>query len=314
MRYFRTYPWAFQMLLFLLMIFTLISGTVVIIGSVFQKLSGYPFSQMAGITVSSPQPLINAALVVQGVSSVLVWMLSPLLFAYLSTPRPAQYLGLRAPGKAVQPLLAILVMLGAMPVLSAISDLISHINFSASVKAGQEANEAMTNAFLHTTSFGGFLAAFLVMAIIPAVGEELFFRGIFMRFIRQRTRNMIIPVVFTAVTFAYVHSNIYGFLSIFLAGVLLAVIYNLTGSIWCSILAHMFFNGSQIILSYLGNDHPAVKAYLESNNTSYTLVAIGAAVFAASFYLLLKNKTPLPPNWADNFTPAELQELKNEQQ
>src|ERR1039458_7963457 len=108
------------------------------------------------------------------------------------------------------------------------------------------------SSFLNMPTFAAFIRAFIVMAIIPAVGEEMFFRGIMLRFTKKLTRNMVFSVIFTATVFALSHTNIYGFISIFLAGVLLAVIYNLTGSLWCSIVAHLFFNGFQIVVSYLG--------------------------------------------------------------
>ena len=117
---------------------------------------------------------------------------------------------------------------------------------------------------------------------------------------------MVFPILFTAAVFSYTHSNIYGYLSIFIAGVLLAVIYNLTGSLWCSIVGHLFFNGTQVTLSYLGTRNGAIKTIMTSNTMPVYLVIAGATVFCISFYLLLKNKTPLPPNWSDNFTRDEL--------
>jgi membrane protease YdiL (CAAX protease family) len=176
------------------------------------------------------------------------------------------------------------------------------------VKAAQEASDNMFNAFLNIQSFASFIKVFFIMAVVPAVGEEMFFRGVLMRFARQRSRTMVFPIIFTAVVFAYSHTNIYGYLSIFSAGVLLAVIYNLTGSIWCSILGHLSFNGMQVTLSYLGNHSPSIKAFMASNTVPIYLIIGGAVVFGLSFYLLLKNKTPLPDNWSDNFIPGELSE------
>jgi len=132
----------------------------------------------------------------------------------------------------------------------------------------------------------------------------MFFRGVFMKFVKKRTRTMLWPVIFTAVIFSATHTNVYGYISIFLAGALLAVIYYLTGSLWCSIIAHMFFNGFQVVLSYLGGTNAAVKAFEESSSTPVWFVVGGAIVFAGSFYLLLKNKTPLADNWTDDFPPS----------
>jgi hypothetical protein len=308
MRYFRDYPWGLQLLLFGLMFFTLLMGLGGVIPVIFTKSTGYSFEQLAGLGPASLPALVHLAILMQGIMSIFTFLVPAMLFAYLSTPRPLQYLGLRAPGKSIQIVLVIFIMLGATPVLQLLEGLISKINFGATIKAEQDASDNMMNAFLNMTSFAGFIKVFVVMAIIPALGEEMFFRGMIMRFVKQRSRNMVLPVLFTATLFASVHGNIYGLLSIFVAGVLLSVIYYITGSLWCSIVAHLSFNGTQVILAYLANYNNPVKNYLGQNSIPIYLVIIGAAVFIASFYLLLKNKTPLPADWSDNFTQQELAE------
>jgi len=306
MKYFRSYPWGLQLFLFLVMVFTMLSCAGVIITSVFTKMTGFTLLQLEGVGPNSPQALINTGIWMQGLTSIFIFTLPALLFAYLSTPRPGAYLGFRAPGKTIQFALVIFIMLGATPILMTLEGLISHINFGPKIKAEQEASDNIYNAFLNMPTFASFIKVFCIMAIIPAIGEELFFRGVLMRFAKQRSRNMVFPILFTAAVFSYSHSNIYGYLSIFIAGILLAVIYNLTGSIWCSILAHLSFNGMQVILSYMGNHNAVVKTFMASSSVPIYLVLCGAVVFGISFYLLLKNKTPLPANWSDNFTIEEL--------
>jgi membrane protease YdiL (CAAX protease family) len=172
----------------------------------------------------------------------------------------------------------------------------------------------------------------VIMAIVPAIGEEMFFRGILLRFVRKgvvnrairradRTgnpvetgRTMFIPIIFTAAFFAMSHSNPYGYPSIFLAGVLLAVIYNLTGSLWCNIIGHLFFNGTQVILAYVGGTNDAVKKFMDGSSVPAYMIVSGAIVFGISFYLLWKNRTPLQANWSDDFTPMELAFFREENQ
>lgn len=302
-----------QLLLFLLMTFTFLSGVSAIVLSTFTKITGYPLTAIADISTVSPYALIKAARVMQGLQNAFIFMLPALAFAYLCHPRPAAYLGLRKPGKSMHFLLAVTTMLGAMPIFMLIQSLMQQINFGASVKAEQLKLENMMQAMMNMPNIASFLTTFLIMAVIPGIGEELFFRGVLMRFAKQRTRHFIVPALFSAVVFSYAHSNAYGFVSIFLAGLLLAYIYYLTSSLWCSILAHTLFNGSQIILHYIGNNNATVKAMLETNAMlPIGFVISGAALFAVSLWLLLKNTTPLPANWTDDFTPKELEELKND--
>lgn len=296
MKYFRTYPWALQLLLFLLMIFTMASLGQVCLGLLIPRIYHVSLSDVARVSSNSPRQLINASLIAQGILSFMLFAAPSLLFANLAHPSPTKYLGLKAPKRPLHLLLSILVILGAMPVLIAIEAGMSHIDMGADMRSKQAAAEAVQQAYLAMPDIGSFIRTFTVMAIIPALGEELLFRGMLMRFARQRTRTMIAPMLFTAVFFALAHSNYYGMPSIFMAGLLLATIYYLTGSLWCSIVAHLFFNGTQIIINYL---NPGTAA--TDNSIHWGLTIGGAILFAASFFLLIKTKEPLPNNWYKDF-------------
>jgi membrane protease YdiL (CAAX protease family) len=312
MKYFRSYPWGMQLLLFLMMIVTMMGVGMSVLFMLLPKFSNYSYDQLvkqlATINEHSPAQLIKTALIVQGVSNLFLFIVPALLFSYLSHPQPGPYLGLKAPGKKIQILLTILVMLGAAPVLQLFESLVGLIDFGTAIKEKQALNNNMMSAFLNMPDLASFIRVFIIVAVMPAFGEEIFFRGVMLRFAKKRSRTMVFPIVFTSAVFAYTHSNIYGLLSIFFAGILLAVIYNLTGSLWCSIVGHLFFNGIQVILSYAGNNNTAVKAFMSSDFIPWYLVVGGAVIFAGSFYLLLKNKTPLPPDWAEDFTQVELAE------
>ncbi|MBX2905263.1 MAG: CPBP family intramembrane metalloprotease [Taibaiella sp.] len=308
MKYFREYPWGFQLSLFLLMAFTFISGASAIVQSVLPKATGHSIEEILAFTTGGSASLKHAFLAFQALNSVSVFFLPAAVFAYLATPRPAAYLGVRKPGKPVHWLLSVLIMAGAMPVLMMIQQLMHNIDFGPGLKASHEAQMKLSEALMVMNSPAEFISVFLVMAITPAIGEELFFRGVFLRFVRKRTLNMVVPVLFTAVIFSFVHPNLYGYISIFLAGVLLAVIYQLTGSILCSMAGHLYFNGLQVVLLYFGNSNATIKDFVSREQVSWTFVTAGAAVFAGSFYLLLKSATPLPVNWTDDFSRAEIDE------
>jgi membrane protease YdiL (CAAX protease family) len=305
MNYFRAYPWGLQFLLFVLMGFTLMwfGGSMAYL--LLPKITGINLADIENINDHSPTGLVDIAIKVQGLLNFTSFFVPAFLFAYLAHPRPSGYLGLQAPGKNIQAPLAILLMLGVSPLLMVADELISHINFGSAIKKFQADNDSTMSAFLNISDLKGFIRVFTMMAIVPAFGEELFFRGVLMRMFKKRTAGFVPAIALSAFFFAFMHFNVYGFLSIFAAGFMLATIYYLTGSIWCSILAHMFFNGFQIILSYMGSTNGAVKSFIADNSVPYYLVIVGLLVSGISFYLLLKYKTPLTPKWTDDFEGEE---------
>jgi len=144
----------------------------------------------------------------------------------------------------------------------------------------------------------------VVVAIIPGLGEELFFRGLLMRFAAKRTRNIYFPLVLSSLMFALLHTNVYGMLSIFLAGLILGSFYYLTGSLWSSILAHICFNGFQVLLIYFSKDGAAAQA-MEHHSVPVPLVIGSTFICAGAYYLLWKNRTPLAADWHADYSREE---------
>ena len=306
-RYLRTYPWYFQLLMFVLMVFTLFSFVNLIAQALLPKITGYSVNAILSINEQSPKTLVNASLLMQGIMHIGIFLLPACLFAYLTHPRPISYLGIRKPGKNIQWLLVIFIALGAIPVFMSMASIFQSLHWKWADEA-QQRIENLEKPYLNMNSSADLLRVFAVMAILPAVGEELFFRGIIMRFAKKRSRGMRFPILITSTMFALFHFTAYGFFPILFAGILLGLIYYLTGSIVCSMLFHLLNNGLQIILMYVAKDNAQLKSLVDSNSLPVYLPIAGLIVFGISFYLLWKNRTPLPADWASDFTEAELSE------
>ena len=106
----------------------------------------------------------------------------------------------------------------------------------------------LTNLFLETRSMADFFANLAMMAILPAIGEELMFRGIFQRIFSDWTRNVHWGIIITSLLFSFFHFEFYGFLPRFLLGMLFGYLFVWTASIWIPMLAHFINNG--IIVGY----------------------------------------------------------------
>ena len=320
-RYWRTYPWYLQLFLFMTMMFTFFWLGTSFIWMLLPKLTGVPTKDFLNITPQSPLRTIRTLLWATGINTATVFILPALLFAYLSHPRPAGYLGLRLPGKSIQWLLVTGIILGFLPLtLSLEGWMHQHINLGQWAKSTQGSTDATFAAFLKMDSIADFIKVFFVLAVLPPLGEELLFRGVLLRFAHKRSRwslpdispegqlvrvenkrPMLFPVLLTSTLFALMHISPYGFVFIFAAGALLACIYWLTGSLWCSIWAHFLFNGIQIILIFLSRQDASLKAAAEGNQFSPYLLVAGLLVFVVCLYGLVKMKTPLPKDWSDDF-------------
>lgn len=263
---------------------------------------------LASLSDTSPRNVINAALVLQFLSALGIFMVPALLFAYFTHPRPIAYLGLKAPKNGMHILLCIIIIVAATPLLLTIAEWMSSMNLEAAKKA-QEVNDRYMKAFLSMNSIPQLLVSLLVLAVLAGLSEELFFRGLLMRFTAKRIKSVSLPIVITAILFAAMHSNVYGLPSIFIAGILLGYFYYLTGSLWSSMIAHIVYNGLQVLLIYFADKHPTIATMNETNHVPLLWTIAGTAISASGLYLLWKTRTPLESDWAQDYSKEEREKL-----
>lgn len=142
--------------------------------------------------------------------------------------------------------------------------------FPESLKGLEETLKSMedklseaTRFFTTFTSFWQFILAFIVIAVIAGVGEELVFRGLLMRKLFLGIKNIHVAIWLAGFIFAVIHFQFYGILPRMMLGVLFGYLYYWTGNIWVPIVAHIFNNGLAIIVMYLYN-LKIIKTDLES--------------------------------------------------
>ena len=114
------------------------------------------------------------------------------------------------------------------------------------LKNQQDFNTKIQEGFI-TDSFSGFLFNIILLAIIPAVGEELFFRGILQDICIGLFKNNSAGIIITSLIFGILHFQIDNLLSIIFASLLLGYIYNFSNNIFLTILLHFGFNSFSLI-------------------------------------------------------------------
>ncbi len=90
----------------------------------------------------------------------------------------------------------------------------------------------------------------LILGIIPAICEELLFRGIIFGGLRKNYPAWI-SVLLTGLLFALMHQNILQFIYPFILGCVLSIVMEKTGNLLYPILIHAFNNFTTIIISYI---------------------------------------------------------------
>ncbi|NNE29163.1 MAG: CPBP family intramembrane metalloprotease, partial [Saprospiraceae bacterium] len=94
------------------------------------------------------------------------------------------------------------------------------------------------------------LYSLIVIAVIPAIGEELIFRGHLQQYFSRWLKNKHIGVLLAAFFFSAIHMQFEGFVPRFFLGVILGYIFLWTGSLWLAIWGHFVNNSFQLIGVY----------------------------------------------------------------
>lgn len=190
----------------------------------------------------------------QAMQVLFLFILPALGVAWLFWDKPAEWLGLTvfpAPKVWLYAFLLMLVMLPGINLLSywnqqlSLPDCLSGLE--EQMKFYEAQSEELIRQFMNTTSVGGLLINLGLMALLPAVGEELAFRGVLQHTLTPRTPHLAIWA--TAVIFSFVHFQFYGFVPRMLMGALFGYVLCWTGSLWVTMLMH-FTNNAVVTLLY----------------------------------------------------------------
>ena len=220
----------------------------------------------AGSMFFFEQPLSVTALKwMQFFQSTAMFLLPPLCVAYLWSQEPMKWLKVSEFQSFKFSGIAILLMLVALPAINLLSYWNQQMSLPAFLepleqwmKTSEESAKVLTEQFMQATTFGGLIINLLLMAVLPAIGEELTFRGVLQRLFTSRliasSPNRLIPhtaIWCSAILFSAIHLQFYGFIPRMLMGALFGYALVWTGSLWVPILMHFTNNAAAVLLYFV---------------------------------------------------------------
>ncbi|MEP1094340.1 MAG: CPBP family intramembrane glutamic endopeptidase [Cyclobacteriaceae bacterium] len=149
-----------------------------------------------------------------------------------------------------------LVSISFMVVNSAIGEWNLNLDFPDSdfedwAKQSEEQLKVLTEHVVNFTSLTHFIIAFVVVGIIPAIGEELLFRGLIQNFLTKAFSNHHLGIWISGFAFAAIHMQFYGLAPRMLLGVVFGYLYHWSGNLTVAMIAHLINNGLALFLLYM---------------------------------------------------------------
>jgi membrane protease YdiL (CAAX protease family) len=146
----------------------------------------------------------------------------------------------------------------------------------------------LTHLFLSSHEQLGYVPLVFAIALIPAVCEEVVFRGVLQPLLIKGTGNAHVAILISSVLFSAIHLQLYGFLPRLVLGAGLGYLAWWSGSLWAPIIAHFMNNALGIAIYRYTNGS------LDAETPVYVQLAL-LAVFALLTYFLMKKKMPQLP-------------------
>ncbi len=293
---------------FLSIIFILLTAVLgfVIIGPIIGFFLAIPFYD--GNIIDLPAKLTNPTaypeiktvfFILQGSASLIGLVLIPVIYLYSIERKNVMDF---FTNKKISPVIMVvtaLMVISFMVTNSVFIDWNYHVkfpeflnDFEAWARERETLAEEITKFFTTFNSTGEFIVGLIVIAVFPAIGEELVFRGMLQPELYRATKNQHVAIWISAFIFSAFHVQFFGFVPRMLLGALFGYLYVWSGSLSVSMIGHFVNNGFSVVMMYL-NQQGIVTMDMETPEAApWPIVVSFTIVFIALGYYFKKQFKP----------------------
>jgi membrane protease YdiL (CAAX protease family) len=233
----------------------------------------------------------------QVIQSFGLFIFPSLLAGYFFERSSKRYLYLDKPSKWLIYLLTLVLMLASLPLINwmvSVNDMMKLPEFLRGMEEWMKATEKeaakLTEAFMQMPTVGSFLFNMLMIAVLPAIGEEFMFRGLIQRLLKEWLGNIHVAILIAALLFSAMHMQFYGFLPRLMLGIVFGYLFYWTGSLWIPIFAHFIQNGLVVTVTYLGQQGIIGGDYENFGSTGNILVILVSLIISAFILYILRKR------------------------
>jgi len=240
---------------------------------------GIGLSEMMNGGLSAEAENLPALRFLQVVQSIALFVVPALVVAYLFSNKPLHYLQLHSKANIQLLFLTAGTIIFLLPFINLLAFLNSKLSLpdflsglETAIRSMEDSAMEMTDLFLNVKTTGLLFFNIFMIAVLPAVGEELLFRGVLQRIITEATNKPHLSIFLTAAIFSAFHLQFFGFLPRLLLGMLFGYLLLWSKSLLMPMLAH-FLNNAIAIISYYFISAKGASTDLETyGGTSETIL------------------------------------------
>ena len=189
----------------------------------------------------------NISRVLNTLASFLAFGLPTILLGFIVNIKPFEYLGFRIKMSVKQLLLVLMIAFVGLILSGALGEINQAIPLPAKWLAAAKEAEAkykqtmMSMVTMKTMS--DYLLSIVVMAIAPAIFEEMLFRGALQQIFVGWMKSSFWGILLASVLFSAIHFSFFGFLPRAALGMVLGYVFFYSKNLWQNIFIHFLYNG-----------------------------------------------------------------------
>lgn len=197
------------------------------------------------------------------------------------------------PVKATWAVITAMAVITFMFPNSAVIDWNSSLDFKTDFWVWARQREDLAAGFVKfITTFNSpleFAVGVLVIAVLPALGEEFTFRGWLQPAIQKASGNAHVAIWVSAFLFSALHMQFFGFVPRMLLGGLFGYLMHWSGNLWIPVIAHFVNNGFTVLMLYL-NQQGVVAFDVEAPEALPWMAIVPGTIIFVGILVLLKKQ------------------------
>jgi hypothetical protein len=107
------------------------------------------------------------------------------------------------------------------------------------------------NQVMISPAFGTMILNLFIIAILPAVAEEILFRGVLQKILYNLFKSGHAAIWVTAFIFSTIHFQFFGFIPRFILGLVFGYLFFWSGTLWLPVISHFVNNAVPVVVAYI---------------------------------------------------------------
>lgn len=296
----RNYASAFALLIGLMGVFMIVGGLLAIgVGELVIKTGTVDFSA----ALRKPENVWVNRLLNTSVAFIAFFLPAYIVARRYNTAAPFAELGFNKKVSINQIGLIVVIVAGSLFLSGALANINEQIPMSSSflqqARAWENSYRDSILSIATMKNFSDYLITLVVIAIIPGIIEEVFFRGALQPILIGWFKNVHLGIIVGAVIFSAIHGSYFGFLPRVGLGIVLGIVFYQSKNLWLSVWLHMLNNAIAVTQIYwlTNRGMPVEKAIDEVTPLWMGFIAL---VLIPAFYFFQRESNRILAKTIDN--------------